>query len=123
MIARVLTIAAVATLILCRSAIAQQAQTPRVRVQPTDRIRLDGLLDEPAWITADSIGQLTEVEPNQGGVPGARTVVRLLAERGVLVVRVRAYDDDPAGWASFSWSIITTCAKTLATGGHASRTS
>ena len=102
MIRRLLTAVALATLMASLSAAAQEGQAPRVRVQRADNIRLDGLLDEPAWLTADSIGHLTEVEPNQGSVPAARTVVRLLAERGALVVGVRAYDDDPAGIVSQS---------------------
>ena len=84
------------------SARAQQTQGPTLRVHPAENIRLDGLLDEPVWISADSIGQLTEVEPNQGAIPVARTVVRILAERGALVIGVRAYDDDPAGIVSQS---------------------
>ena len=61
-----------------------------------EQVRLDGRLDEPVWLSADSIGQLTEVEPNEGGAPAQRTVIRLLAENGSLVVGVRAYDDEPS---------------------------
>ncbi|HSL70837.1 MAG TPA: DUF5916 domain-containing protein, partial [Longimicrobiales bacterium] len=101
MIVRILT-AALATVVCVSGARAQQDQIPRLRVRLAESIRLDGRLDEPAWITTDSIGQLTEVEPNEGGTPAARTVVRLLAERGALVVGVRAYDDNPAGIVSQS---------------------
>jgi hypothetical protein len=99
--ARMLT--AAWSLALVSSAVsAQQNSAPRLRVQRVDNLRLDGRLDEPAWNAADSIAQLTEVEPNQGGTPALRTVVRLLAESGALLVGVRAYDDDPAGIVSQS---------------------
>lgn len=102
MITRILTVAALAAIMPAVSALAQLGQTPSLRVTRTDNIHLDGRLDEPVWVTADSIGQLTEVEPNEGGVPGSRTVVRVLAESGALVLGIRAYDDDPAGIVSQS---------------------
>jgi hypothetical protein len=70
----------------------QQAHRLQLRVARAANIRLDGLLDEPEWATADSITDLTAVEPDEGGRPVGRTVVRLLAERGALVIAVHAYD-------------------------------
>lgn len=55
------------------------------------RITLDGRLDEAAWATADSIGELTQVEPRQGATPSARTVVKVLASPDEIVVGVIAY--------------------------------
>ncbi|MCG6954476.1 MAG: carbohydrate binding family 9 domain-containing protein [Gemmatimonadetes bacterium] len=55
------------------------------------RITLDGRLNEAAWGTADSIGELTEVEPRQGATPAARTVVKALASPDEIVIGVVAY--------------------------------
>ncbi len=41
-------------------------------------IRLDGVLDEPAWLTADSITDFTQQEPDEGRPGTERTVVRIL---------------------------------------------
>ncbi len=64
--------------------------------------RLDGRMDEAMWLTADSIGALTEVEPITGRVPNARTVVRILADANRIVIGVRADDPDAARIVSFA---------------------
>lgn len=79
------------------------AGAPRVRASPArGPIRVDGRLDEPAWRDADSIAALTQVEPEQGNAPRARTVVRVLVEADALVVGVLADDPDPASIVSFT---------------------
>lgn len=65
-------------------------------------IRLDGILDEPAWAAADSIANLVQIVPAQGAAPSGRTVVRVLASADVLVVGIQAYDPDPAGIVSYA---------------------
>jgi hypothetical protein len=65
-------------------------------------IHLDGKLDEPAWQAADSIGDLTQIEPTEGGTPSGRTVVRVLADGGALIIGVRADDPSPERITSFS---------------------
>ena len=65
-------------------------------------IAIDGSLDEPEWLTADSIADLTQIEPIEGGVPSGRTVVRVLALRDALVIGVRADDPDPARITTFA---------------------
>lgn len=58
---------------------------PRVRSTRTN-VRLDGVLDEPDWLLADSITDFRQKEPTEGGPPSERTVVRLLATpRGLAV--------------------------------------
>src|SRR5262245_60159399 len=59
-------------------------------------LRLDGRLDEEVWSTADSISNLTTIEPEEGQVPTQRTVVRVLASPQELVIGVRCYDE-PSG--------------------------
>ena len=65
-------------------------------------IVLDGRLDEAAWGAADSITNLTELEPREGGVPAGRTVVRVLAAPDALVFGIDARYADPGGVVSFA---------------------
>jgi hypothetical protein len=65
-------------------------------------LRLDGVLDEPAWAAAPAIERLTMTEPEEGGTPLAATVVRLLADRHDLVIGILARDPDPSGIVSTS---------------------
>ena len=76
---------------------------PTLRVGATaTRIDLDGLLTEAAWLAADSIGQLTQIEPTEGATPSGRTVVRVLADAATIIIGVRADDPEPNKITSFS---------------------
>lgn len=76
---------------------------PHLRtVQPATAVRLDGRLDEPVWQTADSITNLTQVEPVEGARPTGRTVVRVLTSADAIVVGVMAYDPEPSGIVSYA---------------------
>ncbi len=75
---------------------AQSGGRPELRVFPSSGpIAVDGKLDEPEWMGADSIANLTQVEPRQGGTPSGRTVVRVLAQRDAIVFGIRADDPEP----------------------------
>lgn len=65
-------------------------------------LRLDGVLNELAWAAADSIANLTTVEPREGEAPVGRTVVRILAGADEILIGVRADDPDPRGIISFA---------------------
>ena len=69
---------------------------PRVGVS-TVNIRLDGRLDEPDWMLADSISDFHQKEPREGETPSERTVVRMLATPAGLAVGWWLYDKDPEG--------------------------
>lgn len=58
-------------------------------------VRLDGQLNEPAWSMADSITNLTQIEPREGARASAPTVVKVLATQDALTIGVRA--DQPPG--------------------------
>lgn len=58
-------------------------------------VRIDGVLDDAAWQTADSITRLTQTEPREGTPASARTVIRVLATGDALVIGVRA--EQPTG--------------------------
>src|SRR5512142_1354044 len=62
--------------------------TPRMRA-------LAHPVPHSAWAAADSIADLTQVEPVQGGTPSGRTVVKVLADAGTLVIGIVAYDPEP----------------------------
>ena len=82
----------------------QRVATPTLRVGdlPEETLRLDGVLSEPMWAAADSIDNLTTVEPEEGSVPPARTTVTVLANSNDIVVGVRCRDPNVAGIVSFS---------------------
>jgi hypothetical protein len=65
-------------------------------------MRLDGLLDEPEWAAADSIDGLTMFEPTEGNPLSGRTVVRVLADAGDLVIGVICEHAAGSGIVSFS---------------------
>lgn len=76
---------------------------PTLRTSPTsDRLRIDGVLDEPAWFNADSTADLTQIEPRQGGTPTGLTVVRVLTTANAIVLGIRADDPDPSAITSFA---------------------
>ncbi len=57
-------------------------------------IRVDGILREPVWSTADSISDFRQREPASGAEATERTVVRVAYDADALYVAVRA--DEPA---------------------------
>ena len=61
----------------------------------TDVVTIDGVLDEPIWRAAPTIGALTQRQPEQGRPPTERTEVTLLSDRDHLYVGVVAYDSEP----------------------------
>src|SRR2546427_4474943 len=73
------------------------ADSAPVRVaHTTAALRLDGVPDEPAWFTTDSITDFRQTDPHPGDAATERTVVRLLAAPVGLWVGVWAYDAEPA---------------------------
>lgn len=65
-------------------------------------VRIDGQLTDAAWAVADSIANLTQLEPEQGGVPTGRTVVRVLASADALIIGIRADYPDPGLITAFA---------------------
>ncbi|MGH7538485.1 MAG: DUF5916 domain-containing protein [Gemmatimonadales bacterium] len=65
-------------------------------------LKLDGRLDEPAWRTVDSIGNLVTVEPEEGGRPAGQTIVKILTSPSELIIGVLCRDPNPRGIVSFS---------------------
>src|SRR5688500_8033108 len=78
------------------------AARPSLRISSANGIRLDGVLDEAAWSSADSITNLTQIEPIEGQLPTGRTVVRVLTTGDAMVFGIRADDPEAARITSFA---------------------
>ena len=61
----------------------------------TEAIIIDGVLDEPIWSAAPTIGDLIQRQPAPGRSPTERTDVRLLNDRDHLYIGVVSYDSQP----------------------------
>jgi Domain of unknown function (DUF5916) len=104
-LSQLLAIAFLATMVAGAPLTAQEAPAPTLAVTVLDtEIELDGVLDEVIWNTADSIADFTMTEPVEGGRTVGRTVVRVLANDGEIVIGIVAFDPDPDGIVSFSKS-------------------
>jgi hypothetical protein len=68
------------------------AQTFKV----TERVRIDGRLDEPVWNSATPIGPLIQVLPKEGDGPSERTEVRVLVDGDALYFGIHCYDRSPS---------------------------
>jgi hypothetical protein len=68
----------------------------------TSDFTFDGILSELVWADADSIENLITIEPEEGGEPEGRTIVKVLANATEIVVGVYCEDKNPAGLVSFS---------------------
>ena len=95
--------------LLAAGALTARAQDSTAAARPSFRagtsreaIQLDGDMREAAWHSVDSITTLTQVEPVQGGVPRARTVVRVLVTADALIVGVRADNAPGTSLVSFA---------------------
>ncbi len=61
----------------------------------TEPIRLDGVLDEPAWGSSPQIGALVQRIPTEGAEPSERTEVTLLRDEDNLYIGVMCHDSEP----------------------------
>ncbi len=90
-------------MVLGSPARAQETQPPVLQVGALpDSLRVDGVLDEPAWMSAPVADAFTETDPAEGSMPSGRTTVRVLAGRSALAIGIVCDDSDPEGIVSFS---------------------
>ncbi|MEO8910234.1 MAG: DUF5916 domain-containing protein, partial [Gemmatimonadaceae bacterium] len=61
----------------------------------TGSIRIDGVLDEPAWQSAPATSDFMQSYPQSGGKPTDSTEFRVLYDNEALYVSVRMYDSNP----------------------------
>jgi hypothetical protein len=93
-IARLGVLTAVATLVLPSSNAAAQAPTATASLT-TGSIRLDGVLDEPAWSLAAPIEPFFQRDPKEGAPASEETEVRVLFDAESLYVGVTCRDRTP----------------------------
>jgi Domain of unknown function (DUF5916) len=74
----------------------------KVGVLPKSAILLDGVLNEEVWAEAEAISNLTTIEPEEGGVPVGKTIVKVLANPTEIIIGVLCNDPDPSGIVSNS---------------------
>ncbi|QXD30701.1 hypothetical protein [Candidatus Pelagisphaera phototrophica] len=73
-----------------------QSETRTVAVtQVTDRLTVDGVLDEAIWKEVPKIGELVQRQPDTGQAPTERTEATLLYDANNLYIGVVAYDSEP----------------------------
>jgi hypothetical protein len=70
------------------------ATTGMYKVVRVPEVRLDGRLDNPLWLAADSITELRQREPLEGAPASERTVIKVIRDATTIYVAVRAYDRD-----------------------------
>ena len=81
---------------------AQERPALRAGILNGNGVRLDGVLSEPEWAAADSITNLVTIEPEEGGVPAGRTIVKVLGNSKEIIIGAVCHDPDPAKIVSFS---------------------
>jgi hypothetical protein len=75
---------------------------PSVRVGLADTpVRLDGVIDDPAWLSAPAIDGLTMIEPDHDVPESHRTVVKVLVRPTAIYIGVTC-DDEADGLVSFT---------------------
>ena len=81
----------------------QDSLRPSVRgMLSQEPVQIDGYLDDPAWTQADSIPELTMIEPVAGQAPTYPTVVRVLLSPKNIYLGIRCYDEEPESIVAFS---------------------
>ncbi len=75
------------------------ARAPRVAAatRAAQAPRVDGRLDDPAWLDAPVIGGFVQHEPFEGRPATERTEVRIVFDDDAVYVGAWLYDSDPAG--------------------------
>jgi hypothetical protein len=74
----------------------------RATIVPQVELQLDGVLSEPAWGPAESITTMRTIEPEEGGDPVGKTIVKVLVSPKEIVIGLICNDPDPTGIISFS---------------------
>jgi hypothetical protein len=79
-----------------------QRRTVRaVRLQPDERIVLDGRLDEAVWSRAVPASDFVQQDPDNGQPATEPTEVRFLFTSTALYIGVTAYDSEPSAWLGY----------------------
>ncbi len=82
---------------------AQETERPQIAAGRIDgEIRLDGLLDEPSWQSAQVLDDFLTVVPVEKGQPSAKTLVRVLTDDRFVVIGIDCQGQKPEDIIRFS---------------------
>jgi hypothetical protein len=99
---RVVSITAMLCSTFAATSSGQELSTPALGVGAlTSNLKLDGVLDEPAWRGAEAIDAFRQTDPAEGAAASARTQVRALASPKGLVLGITC-EQPPDEVVSFS---------------------
>jgi hypothetical protein len=77
-----------------------QSEIPSISAAfPATAIKLDGLLDDPAWIEATTVAELVQQSPRPGALTPYRTRVRVVIQNNKLYFGFDCTDPDPSSIA------------------------
>jgi hypothetical protein len=74
---------------------------PATRMEPEERITVDGRLDEPVWQRSIPAGDFIQIDPNNGTPATEKTEVRVAYDRDALYLGMTAYDSEPDKWIAY----------------------
>ena len=72
-----------------------------MRLEPEERIALDGVLDEAVWKRATPATNFLQQEPDEGAPATERTEVRVVYDTNQLYIGAMLFDSDPSGIIGF----------------------
>ena len=72
-----------------------------VRLEPEERMTLDGVLSEAAWTRATPATDFRQQEPDEGAPATERTEVRVVYDANQLYIGAMLFDSDPSGIIGF----------------------
>jgi hypothetical protein len=88
---------------LAGPAAGQEVQPPALLVGTLpDSLSVDGVLNEPAWMSAAVADAFAQADPAEGEAPSGRTMVRVLAGTHAIAIGIVCEDPDPSEIVSFS---------------------
>jgi hypothetical protein len=90
-------------LVVIAPAMARAQEAPRVRAGTwSSDLRVDGILDEAAWSSAELIEQFIQTDPDEGKPATGRTTVRVMASPTAIAIGIVCSDVEPDDLVSFS---------------------
>jgi hypothetical protein len=91
---------ALAATVAAGQAAAPPTQAPVAVAGLAEGMRLDGVLDEPAWARATAIGPLRQRDPQEGAPPSEETEVRVLVDADNIYFGITCRDRSPSAIVS-----------------------
>ena len=78
------------------SAGSERPTVTAARLNAGERVELNGVLDDPAWVRAGLITSFTQSDPQNGAPATERTEIRILFDEDRLYIGAEFFDTDPA---------------------------